>query len=321
MTNLHLFTGENDYLRTEERRRWISEFQKKHGSENCIVLDGSKLSIRSLLDEVSVLPFLAEKRLIVVDGVPKSTKEEIELLVENIHPQSVVLIVDSKPDKRTGGVKTLLQIADIKEFPPLQPKKLAEWAVAYVTQHGSSIAPAALEAMLQATGNDQMMIATELDKLSLFATGKTITADDIERMTIESDEGVVWRMTDLLCAGNTAASARITRQMMERGVSGFQLWGILLSFLQNVVLVRAAVEEGMTSAKQVSDATGVHVFALRSLQPYASRVRSGVLYDFVTWAVRADMALKTGKTRATEEFPQELHAVIDQFLARCPVPA
>ena len=74
-------TGENLYALRGEKRRWIDEFSKKHGPENIVRVDGKGLTVRILLDEVGVMPFLAEKRLVIVDGVPKSTKEEIQALL------------------------------------------------------------------------------------------------------------------------------------------------------------------------------------------------------------------------------------------------
>lgn len=311
-------TGENLYALRSEKRRWIDEFAKKHGADNIVRLEGKGLTIRELLDEVGVMPFLAEKRLVIVDGVPKSTKEEIHALETAIHPATVLLFVDPAPDKRLGGVKQLIAIAATKAFAPLKGPKLAQWLVEEARRLGASFGPGAAEALVEQLGDDQEALSTELEKLSLAANGRPITVDDIDLHTIPTDEGVVWTMTDLISAGKKKEALRYTRRLLDRGSDAYGLWAILLSMLKNVVLVRAAIDDGLTQGRDIAERTGVHPFALRSMQPYAARCTLADLAASVAWATEADVRLKTGGYRATDEAPQELHALIERFLAHVP---
>jgi DNA polymerase III delta subunit len=100
MSQVYLFTGENEYLLREERRKWKAQFIEKHGDQNYLMIQGNTTTFRQFLDEISVAPFLGDKRLIIIDGIPKFSKEEYETLPECIHPDCIVLFIDSKPDKR-----------------------------------------------------------------------------------------------------------------------------------------------------------------------------------------------------------------------------
>lgn len=318
MAPFFLFTGENTFLLRAERHRWLVEFRKKHGEDNCTLLDGQKLTIRTLLDDVAVLPFLADKRLVIVDGVPKCTREEIQSLAQGVHPQVILLFCDPKPDKRGTGVKELLSTADVKEFAPLKGKALTQWADSFAQDAGASLEPAARDALIEFMGEDMDLLSQEIQKLALYAHGRSITRMDVEMMTIPSDEGIVWRMTDLLCEGSRTEALIYAKRMLDRGGDAYGLWAILLSMLKNLVLVRAAVQSGMSASKDIADATAVHIFALRSLLPYAKRVKDADMKRFLDWAVHADRALKTGAIRATDEAPQELAALIDQFIVHSP---
>lgn len=318
VSSIFLFTGENTFLIRQERYRWKQEFSKKHGEENCAVIDGQKLTIRTLLDDVAVLPFLAEKRLVIVDTVPKATKEEMETLFASIHPQVVLLFCDPKPDKRTAGTKYLLANAEVKEFKPVAGAELAKWIDASATQSGATFDVSAKQTLLEFIGTDMNALSMEIEKLALSSNGKTITRDDIEALSIPTDEGIVWRMTDLLCEGKQLDALKYTKRMLDRGGDAYGLWAILLSMLKNLTLVRAAVDSGLTSSQSIAEKTSVHVFALRSLLPYAKRVHTPKLASFVSWAANADKDLKTGAIRSTDEAPQELHALIDQFILHAP---
>lgn len=313
-----LFVGENLHALREEKRRWIQEFVKKHGEENMSRLEGKSLTLPLLLDEVAMMPFLAERRLFVIEGIPKFSKEEVDALLAQIHPQVIVLFADPKPDKRLAGTKQLLATCEVKEFPPLKGAKLAEWLMSAAKREGAQLDAGARDLLLEFIGEDQESLQTEVEKLAMFAAGRTVTRADIERMTIPSDEGIVWKMTDLLSAGKKKDAALFVRRMLDRGGDAYGLWAILLSFLKNVVSVRIAIESHVTSSQEIAEETGVHPFALRSLQPYAQRAKIGELHSFLRWAVESDIRLKTGQYRASDEAPEEIQALIDRFVMSCP---
>ena len=191
MASITLLTGDNLYALRTEKKRWMDEFAKKHGADNIVRLDGKGLTVRSLLDEVGVMPFLSEKRLVVVDGVPKSTKEEITALETSIHPATVLLVVDPSPDKRLGGVKQLMAVAATKDFPSIRGPKLTQWVASEAVRLGVSFAPRAAEAMVERLGDDQEALATEIAKFSVGIQGRPVTVEDVDLHTIPTDEGAV----------------------------------------------------------------------------------------------------------------------------------
>ena len=95
--------------------------EQKHGSENMLTLLSKEATLSALLDAVQTMPFIAEKRLVVVEGIPKLEKEECKELTASVHPQTVLLFADPKPDKRLSSVKELLATSDVKTFEPLSP--------------------------------------------------------------------------------------------------------------------------------------------------------------------------------------------------------
>lgn len=318
VTTITLMTGDNPYALRTEKRRWIDEFSKKYGADNIVRLEGKGLTVRELMDEVGVMPFLSEKRLVIVDGVPKASKEEIHALETAIHPATVLLFVDPAPDKRLGGVKRLIEIAAVKTFAPLKGPKLAQWIAEEARRMGASFGPGAAEALVEQLGDDQEALFSELGKLAIATGDRPITVEDIDVHTIPTDEGVVWTMTDLVSAGKKKEALRYARRLLDRGSDAYGLWAILLSMLKNVLLVRAALDDGLSQGRDIAERTGVHPFALRSLQPYAARCALADLARSVAWATEADVRLKTGGYRATDEAPQELHALIERFLANMP---
>ncbi len=309
-----LFTGENLYALREEKRKWMHEFAAKHGAENLLVLDGATAEFRALLDEISIAPFIAAKRLVVVNGMPKFAKEEVEQLAREMHPATILVICDPKPDKRLGGTKTLMSVATVKTFDPVTGAPLAEWIRGSLAANGKTISPPALTALLQRVGEDQDMLWQETQKLSLGTQADAVDVADVERLTVPSAEQEVWALTNMLAAGKRDDALLYARSLIERGEDAYGVWSILLWMLKNTVATVAAVEEGQRNPAKLASDYGVPFPSAKSLLTFAQRIKRPALEQFLDWAADADIQLKTGGYRSTQEFPQEVQALVDRFI-------
>ena len=311
---IHLFTGTNAFALQEKKRIWIDGFAQKHGNENLARIDGSKLKIGSLLDEIAVAPFIAEKRLIIVDSIPKFSKEEVGMLFDQIHPDVLLLFVDPKPDKRLGGTKELLAKAQKEEFPELKGVQLQRWMQERFALHGVQIDSQAEDALLKRLGEDQALLAQEIDKLSLFCEGRTVTKEDIALLVMCCSEQQVWGLMDALATGNPIAVLGYVRQLLEQGESVHGLWNILLWMCAQLTLVSSAVEDGVRSPPAIVKSAGASFGAAKSLVLVVTRLGSSGVKNAIKRVVRYDHALKTGALKATDQESAELHVAIDRVL-------
>ncbi|HLD71292.1 MAG TPA: DNA polymerase III subunit delta [Candidatus Peribacteraceae bacterium] len=316
MSQIYLFTGENACQLREEKMRWMKQFTEKHGAENLMRLDGSGLTFREFLDEVSVAPFLAEKRLVLVSGVPKFSKEEMQSLSYHIHPSCLVVFVDPSPDKRLSGVKELQKVAEVKEFLPLKGGALDAWMMTLLKSLKATISSDAKQELLASVGEDQEMLKQEIEKLALFTNGREITIEDVQMLVIPSGEEEIWTLMNLIAAGKEKQGVLFAKTLIERGTAPHSLWGMLLWMLENVTLVSCAVQERQTNPAKIAQ-MGVPFPSVRTLMPLASKVSLEGLKSVLACAVASDIELKTGGYRATAEAPEELHALIDRFILNC----
>ena len=272
MSQIFFFTGENTYALSQEKNRWAREFRTKHGPENYIRLEPTGLTFRMFLDEIAAAPFIAEKRLIVVEGTPKFSKEEAVLIPDHLHPSCVLLIADPTPDKRLSAVKELQKISTLKKFPMLDARSLASWIDQEAKRLGTGIAVDARTLLTEIVGEDQEMLASELAKLSLAATGRSITKEDVEEVAVPSGDRDVFILTNLIAAGKAKEALRFATGLLERGTTAQSLWGILLWMLENLTLVTAAVQAQERNPANIASRLGVPFPSVRTLLPLASKV-------------------------------------------------
>ncbi len=316
MSQIFLFTGEGSFLLREERNAWQQAFVAKHGADNLLRLDGHAISYRQLLDEVSVMPFLADKRLVMVEGIPRFEKEEVEALPAHVHQACVLVFLDPKPDKRLGGVKSLLALATVKEFRPVTGAALRQWAKEYAGRQGASIDDAAVTALLETVGDDQDMLAREIEKLCTHA-GAAITKAHVESLAVPSGEQEVWQLSNLIARGDAPGAIRYARRLLGQGEDPHSVWNILLWMVRMLVMVHAAVQDGERNPAKIAGKAEVPFPSARTLLPLAEKASTKNVSSLVSWASHTDQLLKTGGYRATGEAPQELLALIDECVLRC----
>lgn len=315
-SQLYVFTGENTAALRREREGWTQAFMAKHGEENLMVLDGDSLTFRSFLDEVSVAPFLASKRLTVVRGLPSWEAEEIASLPSLIHPDSLALLWEAKPDKRLSSVKAWLKLATVKEFPHLSDGALLAWTQTEAARLGARLSAAACRELIALVGEDEETLSREVERLSLraSATGTELTVEDVRDLVSPSSEQEVWHLTNLLSSGQGTAALHYVRDMLARGEDPYALWNMLLWYARMMTATWAAVQDGAKNPAAVASEWKVPFPTARTLVPVVARLEESSMRKKTKWAAEWDTALKTGGVRATQDGPQELQCLIDRFV-------
>lgn len=311
---IFLFTGENRFRLRQEKALWINEFCKKHQPENCLNISASNVTYASLSDEISSAPFLADKRIVFVDGIPRGEGDDVKRLPDIIHPASVLVFVEPAPDKRLGTTKAMLTVATVKEFPHLSGKMLEKWMQDTALSNGKKIDQKAIDALLRIVGDDEDQLFTEIQKIALGAKGDSITEDDVDLLSVPAGEQEVWILTNTLIKGDVPLSLTTVKKLLERGEDAMSIWSILLWFLRQVAATAAANGSGERSAPALQQKLGVAFPTARTLLPVIGKVDQAKLKALLKETIDADIALKTGGYRATADGQQEILALLDRLV-------
>ena len=317
MSTVFLFTGENTYALHRELLRWKSNFKEKHGLENLAEFEASKLSLQELLDAVSSMPFIAEKRLVIIFGIPKIDKDEWKKVENAIHPQTVLAFVDAKPDKRLSFVKILLDAADVKLFPLLSRGQIIFWMKETARSLKVTMSDAALSELLEVAGDDQWVLEQELKKIALYCGEREASVTDVRLLAVPSGEQAIWKLTDLIGCGRPEEALAFVAWKIERGEDAYGMWTILLHMVKNLALVWAHSTSGIKDERSIASGAGIHFLAVRNLLPLAKNLPKSSMEHLIDWAASADIQLKSGGYRYTAERQEEVVALTEQLILKC----
>jgi DNA polymerase III subunit delta len=319
---LYLFTGENTYMLAEELRRWQQAFLQKHGEANLHMLMGKQLNWRALLDDASTAPFLSEKRLIIIDGIPPNTaKEDMESLMHAIHPSTIVTFVESVLDKRKSVTKFLIKNATVKTFTRQTPKQLVAWLIALAKERGADLQPNIAAHVIAVVGTDQWHLKNELLKLIAYTSCHPSTLNhstiqpataDIDVICLPSQKHTIWLMSDLIGKGKVEEAVSLVQSLHNSGEDAYSLWNIFLWIMKNLSTLWITAQEKNLPTGAMSKETGIPFPGVQSLMPCVQKFSHEKMAQIVEAVVEADRALKTGEIKATGGGPVELVTMLER---------
>ncbi|MCA9371137.1 MAG: hypothetical protein KC680_04220, partial [Candidatus Peregrinibacteria bacterium] len=169
--------------------------------------------------------------------------------------------------------------------------------------------------LIAMVGEDQLLLANEVQKLTTYAGDRPVTCEDIENLVMLSTEKAVWQLMDLLGAKKREEALQFTETILKRGENPHGLWSMFLWMVAQFSQVAAQVIEGNTNPQSIAKACGMHPNTARNLISLAQSYDHKRLLHLITLVIDSDIKLKTGGFKATDQSPEELNAILDTRIA------
>jgi len=237
---------------------------------NATVIKAKGADMDLVLQEVYASPFLAEKKLVILNGFLRADAEDQQRLAEVLpkKPESTNVIF-----YEDAGAKDL---AKSPLLPLLQQQKFTEECVAQTgaaleqsltaeaAADGVTLQPAAAHALVAACGDDSWRIREELAKLSAYAraTGATavITPNDVRELVTGTTEESVFELVDACTDGRAGAAAVMLERMLEQGTAPLQVVALLAKQYRMLIAAADMVSAGQNDKFMLATQLGVHHF-------------------------------------------------------------
>ena len=198
---------------------------------NTILLDGSKISKEELISVASVVPFMAESRLVIVDGLmgkfergsrrPQRIIGEWENISQALTflPSSTELVFKDG-DVRRGNMmlEALEKVGKIENYPALNFNQLVGWITNRASTLGMRIEIQAARLVADSVGSELRIIDSELNKLDLHANGSVITRQHVESLVAYVKNQSIFTVVDRSLAGEYREALEAVNRLQETGV-------------------------------------------------------------------------------------------------------
>ncbi len=312
---IYILAGPDDFSIGER----LGEIKKGLGdpsmlSVNTTILEGVQLTSGQLRAVAEAVPFLSEKRLVIVKGLlemfePKARRgrqkkiaaeassdyQPFASLIGGLPGSTVLVLIDGDVTGKNPLLKQLQPQAEYKSFPLLKNDRLRLWIQRRVKQQGGSISVQAGALLARLVGSNLWIMSSEVSKLVTFTNGRGIEEDDVKSLVSYSQQASVFAMVDAIVDSRAGRAQQVLQQLLSAGMAPSYLLFMLVRQVRLLVrtkeLVRAAKSE-----VEIQNRLGLaSEFAWRKTAEQAGRYSLGRLKQFYHKLLETDLALKTGR--------------------------
>ncbi len=281
---------------------------------NTTTFDGEKVTVDQLRTVCETVPFLAEKRLVIVRGLlerfePKSKSNQGKKIVSDqpnerkllvaciceIPNNTILVLIDRNIKSNNLLFRELSAKAEVRTFPLLRGAKLCQWIQRCVAEEGGSISPQAVDLMARLIGSDLWAMANEINKLILFTAGRRIEEEDVKTAVSHTQQASVFAMIDAILEFRAGVAEQLLQQLLQRGAAPAYLLVMLARQVQMIVRARELRNQGEPEVEIQNRLGLTSDFALRKTLEQANRYSLERLIDVYHKLLEADLAIKTGK--------------------------
>ncbi|MQG65772.1 MAG: DNA polymerase III subunit delta [SAR202 cluster bacterium] len=221
--------GKDEY-RLSER---VSEFRltvtpPEMSDINTTRLDGNIVTIEELLTSLTTVPFMADRRLVIVEGLlnrlggsKKDLGEWLNFpdLLKNLPPTANLLLIEREPIPSNKLLSTILRLGQVEKFSPLRHRDLLDWINTRCSKLGLDIERTAVALIADSVGSELRLIDSELNKIKTYSRGRLITREDITLMVPYVRQQNVFRVVDSVIEGRTRDALNASSMLIELGES------------------------------------------------------------------------------------------------------
>jgi DNA polymerase-3 subunit delta len=309
---IYILHGDDEFAMDEFITGMVAKMGDSTTAEmNITHLEGKSYTPGSLLSATHSMPFLADRRLVVLTdplGAMKSPKirENFKSVLEDIPNTTALVLLVSRPlvserDKRKG-VRHWLQKWGaeqdgrvlIREFALPDERQMAAWIQTKATELGGIFSYQAAGHLAEYVRNDPRLATQEINKLLAYVNfSRPVDPDDVERLTPYSAEGDVFKMVDALGNRNGELALRMLHRLLE-GDEPLKLFGMIVRQFRMLLLTREMLDAGYGEL-EISKRLKTYPFVARKLVGQVRNFTIEALEEIYHKLLNVDKSIKTGQ--------------------------
>jgi DNA polymerase III subunit delta len=277
----------------------------------------SEAQLREVLDELRTLPFLAPRRVVLLEDAGEFISEYREGLEKYFDAPSscgvLILTVKSWPGntrlaKKLPAVGELIEIGEIKRFQ--LPSFVTQCAR---EEFQKTISMEAAEMLVEWVGDEVGLLHSEVEKLAVFVGDrKAITPEDVESLIGHIRVMGAFDVIDRLASRNLSGALDALRQMFAADKSAeYTVIGAFAYHLRQLISVRALQDQGL-SQEQIGRQLRLWDKRAANLCRQAGQMDLRMLGGLICDLARLDFAGKSGRM----EIPTAMEQWVIQWAGR-----
>lgn len=307
----YLLYGEEDYLKAfaVKQARELLCPDPTFAFFNEMRIDALDYTPQKLLDALMAMPMMAEKKLVVLNGLNFNTMRpnEVDSLCEVLeelknYDYNLLLVnvaadcldVGYLPKKPSASFAKLTEILTPVYFERCTTAKLAAWIQKHFMHNGVEAPPALCSQMAEYCGHSMFVLANEIDKLSYYLLShqqKVATEEAMRLVCTPATEYDIFTFTNAIMTNQHEVALAILAEYRARRVDPLIILGDVSRVICDMIAVSAMTADG-ASAAEISSVLNLHSFRVGLYQKSLRQTNEKRLKRALEACTAADNALK-----------------------------
>jgi len=316
---LRLYYGPDSYTRAAALAALRGELDGDGMlSANTAIFDGRSVKPEELMSACDTVPFLAERRFVLVEGLlsaqetaPRTTRPGrprsqagsaddkwpwagLAAYARRLPESTELVCVDGELQVNNRLLAELRPLADVNVFPLMDREALSRWVSERVRERRASIQPRAAAVLAETVGANLWRMNSEVEKLCLFAYDRPIEVADVRQMVTVAPTGTVFQLVDAAMAGQSGEALRLVRLLMEGGAAGPYLLTMLARQYRQLLLAQDLLRRRVSRDEIQRKLELRYPGAMAKVMDQARRYPAARLESGYARLLEADLNIKRG---------------------------
>lgn len=314
----YIFYGDDQFGLGEELARLRSQLADGDpvmANLNTSILDGRTITFGELRHTTDAMPFMAERRLIIVhgllarlapgkgqagSGVSRFT-EDLASYLPHLPPTTRLILCE---EEKLSPSHPILEVAReasksrrgfIREFELPKERDLPGWIRARATEKGGQISNEAVTTLAALVGSDLRMLDQEIEKLLLYAGERMVSSEDVALLVSHARETSIFDLVDCVGARQTSRALQLLHRLLDDGAAPLYLLSMLARQIRILIQVKELASRAMTG-REIAGVLHMHPFVVEKGLKQARNFEMDQLEAAHEKLVDTDWAIKTGRT-------------------------
>ncbi len=291
----YLFLGEDSFFSVQGLNLLTDRFIDEK-SLNFTQLNAEDVSVGEIISSLDALPFLSQKRMVVLrEYYPKA--DEIKLLVgyfENPNESSILVILNTK---QSEGLKKIKDIC-LVECAKMDANTISRWIKGECASNDVAIDLETSRLIAEYCLCDMNRVKIEVFKLCSYAyESKQINKSDVELLISKDSDYKVYQMTDYIAKKQFDNALSVINEMLSRGEPHQRIMTSVYYYFRK--LLHLAISD-KTDAELARIFNG-NEYGIKKARQQAKMFKIRALKSSVDYLCDADFKFKSGKSSVEDE--------------------
>jgi DNA polymerase-3 subunit delta len=307
----YIFHGPDELSRTEALANLKAQMGDPSLADlNTTTLDGQSLTLGALQQACDSLPFLSDRRLVIVRnyltrlggaGKGRADTASLDALADYLPtmPDTVRLIFVE--DETLSKGHPILKLAEKHEaglvyaFGGPGRGELAGWIMKRVESKGATIERPAADALAMSVGDDLRLLDSEIEKLATYVgNAHPITTAELELLVPYAGVANVFTMVDAIGRRDGRTALRLLHKLLDENAAPLYLLSMIVRQFRILIQVKELSAQGLATST-IARQAGLHPFVAEKAQRQAMNFSMGQLEVIYARLLETDLAIKTGQ--------------------------